>query len=133
MTLGGADIVDFPAGQQGSYVKLMLPSEDGAPKPVVRTYTIRQQRESELDIDFALHGNGRTGIATKWALEAGIGEEIVLGGPGPAKPLPSGFDHYSIAGDMTALPAISVNLEALPQHATGCGDRSAKRRRSSGS
>jgi NADPH-dependent ferric siderophore reductase len=119
VTLGGAGMVGFPLDQQGGYVKLMLSAEVGATKPVVRTFTIRKQREGELDIDFALHGHGPMGLATKWALAAAVGEEIALGGPGPAKPSPPGFDHYLIAGDMTALPAISVNLEALPRHALG--------------
>lgn len=120
VTLGGAGMADYPTGQQGGYVKLMLPPAPGSEKPIVRTYTIRHQREKEMDIDFALHGAAQdAGPATKWALAVQGGEAIALGGPGPAKPLPPGFDHYLIAGDMTALPAISVNLEAMPRDATG--------------
>lgn len=120
LTLGGPELADFPEGQDGGYVKLMLPVE-GSEKPVVRTYTIRHQRTGELDVDFVLHAmeSGNLGPATAWAVAAEIGQTIAVGGPGPAKPLPEGVDHYLIAGDMTALPAISVNLEALPQDATG--------------
>jgi NADPH-dependent ferric siderophore reductase len=42
-----------------------------------------------------------------------------VGGPGLPKPLPQGRDFYLVAGDMTALPAIGVNLEALPADARG--------------
>lgn len=120
VTLGGEGMRDYPPGQQGGYVKLMLAPEPGKSKPTIRTYTIRQQRAGEMDVDFALHGKGAlAGPATAWALRVTGGEAIELGGPGAAKPLPEGFDCYLVAGDMTALPAISVNLEALPREAKG--------------
>lgn len=120
LTLGGPGLEGFPEGQAGGYVKLMLPSANG--KPILRTYTIRAQRKGEIDIDFALHtetASGSAGPATEWAMAARIGDRIMVGGPGPAKPLPAGHDFYLLAGDMTALPAISVNLEMLPPDAKG--------------
>ncbi|UVI39622.1 siderophore-interacting protein [Qipengyuania spongiae] len=121
VTLGGPGLVGFPSGQKGGYVKLMLPPPEGRQKPTVRTYTIRDQRSEELDIDFAMHADdgGEVGPATRWALTAQPGDRIEVGGPGAAKPLPSGFDHYLVAGDMTALPAISANLEAFSADASG--------------
>lgn len=118
VTLGGPGLAGFPEGQQGGYLKLFL-GEDARGKPIVRTYTIRDQREGELDIDFALHGDDAAGPATRWSLAAGPGDTIKIGGPGAAKPLPSDHDFYLIAGDMTALPAISVNLAALSPDARG--------------
>jgi NADPH-dependent ferric siderophore reductase len=118
ITLGGPGLAGFPAGQEGGYLKLFL-GEDAKGKPIVRTYTIRHQREGELDIDFALHGDDSAGPATKWSLSAEPGETIKVGGPGAAKPLPEAHDFYLIAGDMTALPAISVNLAALADDARG--------------
>ena len=85
----------------------------------MRTYTIRHQRDDELDIDFALHGGDAAGPATRWSLTAKPGETVRVGGPGAAKPLPADHDFYLIAGDMTALPAIAVNLAALPAGARG--------------
>ncbi len=121
LTLGGPGLSGFPAGQKGGYVKLMLRPDGDERKPIVRTYTIRDQRPGELEIDFVLHvdSEGKAGPATSWAIAATPGDEIEIGGPGPAKPLPPGFDNYLIAGDMTALPAISANLEELPADASG--------------
>lgn len=121
ITLGGQGMADFPAGQVGGYVKLRLGTDPQTGKPIVRTYTIRNQREGEIDIDFALHAStdGDEGPATNWAKSARAGDMIEVGGPGPAKPLPEGADFYLVAGDMTALPAIGANLERLDRDAKG--------------
>ena len=120
VTLAGEGLATFPAGQAGGDVKLMLAPAPGSEKPTVRTYTIRNQRADGIDVDFALHTSaGEAGPATEWALAARPGDEIAAGGPGSAKPLPAGADWYLIAGDMTALPAIGVNLEQLARDAKG--------------
>ncbi len=119
--LGGPGLADFPAGAEGGYVKLMLASPQAGARPVVRTYTVRHQSTDAIDVDFALHqdGTGEHGPATAWALAVQPGETIAVGGPGPAKPLPPGHSFYLMAGDMTALPAIAVNLQSLPTDARG--------------
>ena len=122
VTLGGEEMADFPPDCAGGYVKLRLPPANGSAKPIVRTYTIRAQREGEIDVDFALHGKtgtGSAGPATEWAVESAMGDTIEVGGPGPAKPLPTDTPFYLIIGDMTSLPAISVNLESLSSDAKG--------------
>lgn len=120
VTLGGDQLEGFPTGTDGGYVKLRLPDLHNPEETVVRTYTIRAQRASEIDVDFALHGLGKSGgPATRWAVAAEVGNTITLGGPGPAKPLIEPFERCFIVGDMTALPAISVNLEKLDQAARG--------------
>ena len=120
VTLGGDGLSGFPSGTEGGYVKLRLPDPRNPNETVVRTYTIRAQRTSEIDVDFALHGIGKSGgPATRWALSSEAGDTITLGGPGPAKPLIEPFERCLIVGDMTALPAISVNLEKLDQVAQG--------------
>jgi len=120
VTLGGEGLAGFQPDRQGGYVKLNLPQDGG--KPAVRTYTIRAQRDGEIDVDFALHAEtatGHAGPATEWAMTVEPGAEVLVGGPGPAKPLPAGHSFYLLAGDMTALPAILVNIEALPADARG--------------
>lgn len=118
VVLGGEGMAEFPANAQGGYIKLRL--GEGI-KPMVRSYTIRNQRLDAIDVDFAVHGEagGAPGPAVAWALAAQPGDTISIGGPGPAKPLPPGMDRYVIAGDMTALPAMTVNLETLADDAQG--------------
>jgi len=120
ITLGGKALDDFPTECAGGYIKLRLPTPAGE-KPIVRTYTIRSQSAEGIDVDFALHGGDadNSGPATRWALGAELGDMILVGGPGAAKPLPEGRGPFLLVGDMTALPAISVNLETLPEDAKG--------------
>ncbi|MEM7327471.1 MAG: siderophore-interacting protein [Pseudomonadota bacterium] len=120
VSLGGPALSTFPASQDGGYVKLILSSGRLLSRPLMRTYTIRRQTPERLDIEFALHGaNGEGGPAVEWAMKAQPGDEITVGGPGPAKPLEPGADWYFIIGDMTSLPAIAVNLAQLPEDARG--------------
>lgn len=114
VTLGGDDVKSLPSDQESAYVKLIFPTES---KPLLRTYTIRHQRADEIDIDFMLHEDG--GPASTWAKETKVGDTILVGGPGPRKMIETNADWYLLVGDMTALPAISVNLEFLPDNAKG--------------
>jgi NADPH-dependent ferric siderophore reductase len=119
VTLGGSGMKSLPLGQQGGYIKLLLKQPGLLGMPMMRTYTIRTQREGEIDVQFALHGEQAAGLATKWAQQAKPGDTIMVGGPGPAKPFFPDHDFYLAAGDMSALPAIAANLEALPADARG--------------
>lgn len=119
VTLSGEALDEFPQAQAGGYFKLILgPGEQGK-KALMRTYTIRRQRAREIDVQFALHGGHAAGPATQWALDAAKGDAMTIRGPGPAKPSPGACDFYLIAGDMSALPAISANLEAMDRDAKG--------------
>lgn len=115
ITLGGQNIHTLPDNQAGAYVKLIFPRN--ALKPLVRTYTIRCHRVDEIDIDFVLHHDG--GPASSWAEQANVGDTILIGGLGPKRDIESSSDWHIFVGDMTALPAISVNLENLPEDAKG--------------
>ncbi|MEP1446282.1 MAG: siderophore-interacting protein [Paraglaciecola sp.] len=116
ITLGGEEMGDFPADQDSAYVKLMFPKADGG-RPIMRTYTVRSQTENSIDVDFALHE--AKGPASSWAVGAKVGDKIIVGGPGPKKLLNQDADWIIISGDMTALPAISVNLALLPKDTKG--------------
>lgn len=123
LTLGGEDLLDFPAEQEGVYIKLVFPQSDNS-KPLVRTYTIIEQRydakenTQEIDIDFVLHAPPH-GPASSLAIAATIGDKVMLTGPGAKKELNLDADWFLIAGDMTAMPAISVILKKLPANAKG--------------
>jgi len=118
ITLGGSALEGFPPNQESAYIKLQVPDEK-QDSLVTRTYTVRNYRENlnELDVDFFLHGDG--GPASAWASRAQPGDTITLTGPGGKKLLDFSADWFVLAGDMTALPAISINIEQLPDHARG--------------
>ncbi|MDA8744836.1 siderophore-interacting protein [Rubripirellula amarantea] len=115
LTFGGESMATFPAGAEGSYIKLMFPSDGKRPK--LRTYTVRKQREEEIDVDFVIHGDG--GLAATWAQECPLGESILVGGPGPGTLVDPAADWFLLAGDLAALPALSVNLKTMPRDARG--------------
>ncbi|MDP2697653.1 siderophore-interacting protein [Thalassospira sp.] len=120
ITLGGDGMAGFPDDQGSAYVKLILPQSGDAAatdRPVLRTYTVRHHRPGEIDIDFVLHGDG--GPASRWAGACAPGDTLAVGGPGPKKLVDNRADWFLIVGDMTALPAISVNIEQLPPNAKG--------------
>ena len=102
---------------------------DNAVRPPMRTYTVREVRPeaSEFDVDIALHG--RLGPASTWALDAQLGDRIVVCVPhtgfagdfhgGVDWRPPGEVDRFLIAGDETALPAVSGILERLSEDARG--------------
>lgn len=118
VTLGGSQMEGFPRDRASANCKLLLPSDDL--KPAVRTYTVRRHRceSAEVDIDFVLHAD--QGPASNWALSVEAGERVGFAGPGRAKLVNNNADWFLFAGDMSALPAISANIEQLPQSAQGC-------------
>lgn len=111
---------------------------DPAVRGFMRTYTVRQARldavYSEIDVDFVMHfdehGNG--GPAANWALNAKPGDAITIIGPNNRAAHCVTAEIYSgiewrpglaqrilLAGDETAIPAISAILESLPEYMTG--------------
>jgi NADPH-dependent ferric siderophore reductase len=117
---------NFPKDSAGAYVKLIFPSDDSsiADKPIMRTYTIAEQRSAvnEIDIDFMLHTHGddtNTGLAAPWSLQAKAGDLLTMFGPGPAKFINLEAEYFLLAADMTALPALKVNLKTLPAQVKG--------------
>ncbi|GLS25781.1 siderophore-interacting protein [Marinibactrum halimedae] len=129
ITLGGESMGDFPPNQESGYVKLIFPPEGemdyseahikAGIKPRMRSYTIRYHDgdAQTLVLDFAAHGEH--GPASAWAMNAKVGDEILVREPGPTKLINPAADWFFLAGDMTALPAIGVNLEKLPPNAKG--------------
>jgi NADPH-dependent ferric siderophore reductase len=105
------DLVDLDA------VRDLLPPEHA---PRMRSYTVRDvdPAAGELTLDFVVHGDA--GLAGPWAASARPGDEMLFVGPGSGwTPDPSAGFHL-LAGDLSALPAIAVGLEALPEDARGC-------------
>ncbi|WP_067582681.1 siderophore-interacting protein [Endozoicomonas ascidiicola] len=133
LVLSGESLSRFPASCESGYIKLLF-MPDGAPvtdticlkslsgKPVMRTYTIRQFNAEtlEMTVDFVLHGHdGHSGPAANWAEHCKAGDTICIAGPGDIKLINQDAQWLLFAGDMTALPAISCNLEQLPANTRG--------------
>ena len=126
ITLGGADMAGFPERHESANFKLVLPPNGQSidqlqddDKPVVRTYTLRKfhAEKNEVDVDFALHDN--PGPATDWAINATPGDRVGFKGPGKPKLMNTNADWFLLAGDMSALPAISALMEILPATCQG--------------
>lgn len=119
ITLGGDALADFPENQESGYIKLSFASTSSPSGLVKRSYTIRafDAKKRELSLDFVSHGDN--GPASAWALTSNVGDPIMTDGPGAVKLARMSADWFFIAGDMTALPAICVNLEKLPRNAKG--------------
>jgi NADPH-dependent ferric siderophore reductase len=133
VVLGGDDLARFePSPHADSYVKIVFLSagidypqpldlnevRNSLPadaQPRLRTYTVRQfdADRCELTLDVVVHGD--EGLAGPWARRAAPGDEVLLMGPGgDYSPDPSA-DWHLLAGDESALPAIAVAAERLPE------------------
>ncbi|MGX9962922.1 siderophore-interacting protein [Roseomonas sp. F4] len=133
ITLGGPEGAGLSGGPN---LKLLVPPRpgvalhlpprgpDGKPvwveealKPAIRTYTVRRidPEAGELDIDFVLHGE--EGVASGWAGRARPGDEAGIAGLGGRTVRPAA--RTLLAGDHTALPAITNILAELPPEARG--------------
>ncbi|MGW7053929.1 siderophore-interacting protein [Streptomyces sp. NPDC054887] len=147
VTFAGEDLRAFASGGRDQSLSLFLPHPGQAEpvlppetdpdwfgsyralpddvRAVMRSYTLREQRRAadgapadEVDIDFALHGDG--GPAGRWAARASAGDRVVVLGPAVAdntavrfRP-PQDTDWVLMWADETALPAAAAALEWLP-------------------
>jgi NADPH-dependent ferric siderophore reductase len=113
ITFTGEALADFTSLSFDDHVKFMFPDTDTDGEQVRRDYTPRRfSREAlELTIEFALHGDG---LASNWARTAAVGQRALVGGPRGSMIAPLELDWHLLAGDATALPAMSRRLEELP-------------------
>ena len=109
----GDDLSLFPRDQAGGYLKLSFEDE----REVKRSYTIRAFDGEILTLDFVDHQP--LGPASSWAQNARPGSILRAFGPGEKKLADPEADWFFFGGDMSSLPAISVNLEALKESAKG--------------
>lgn len=121
VTLGGDDMHDYPTtGVGDEYVRLFFPDEpdsqvrmpfltergwdfpEGVEPSILRTYTIRDHRPGEVDIDFVEHDGG---IAAAWAQQARAGQEVGINPPRPLYERPAWARRQLLVADEPALPA----------------------------
>ncbi|WP_109471308.1 siderophore-interacting protein [Ornithinimicrobium cavernae] len=117
--------VHLPRGEDWYLRWRALPEEHRNP---IRTYTTRAVRQEvrEVDVDVVLHGDA--GPASRWASQVQVGWPLVLMGPNARAEGPHGGVEFRLpapgrqvllAGDETAVPAITTILSQLPAHTTG--------------
>jgi NADPH-dependent ferric siderophore reductase len=105
----GADELVIPTWNGNEF---LLPDDS---RPALRTFTPRRVNPDPsgptLDIDVVLHGHG---VASTWAETAQPGAEAAVSGPGRGYTVDRSAPAFLLAGDETAIPAITQLLEALP-------------------
>ncbi|MEU4422098.1 siderophore-interacting protein [Actinoplanes sp. NPDC024001] len=144
LTLSGPGLAGFHTHQCDDHVKVVFPMADGVrndpvpndhqmldwprPMPPTRRYTIRRYDPAtlELDLDFVLHDGG---LASTWARNARLGEQVTVAGPPGCKVFAHTYAHYLFAVDATALPALGRWLDESPAdvsaHVVIAGDEKA--------
>jgi NADPH-dependent ferric siderophore reductase len=130
VTFAGPDLEGLTVEQPAASVRLLLPSSgahelvlpiwngnefllpDGQ-RPTIRTFTpYRVDAESlELDLEIVVHGKG---VAAEWADAARPSDPAAISGPGRGYTIDHDAPAFLLAGDETAIPAISQLLEGLP-------------------
>ena len=132
VTLAGPDLAGLSVEQPAASVRMLLPPPgadrllvpawngnefllpDGH-RPTIRTFTPRRVDPAalELDLDIVLHGSG---AASEWAESARPGDRAAISGPGRGYAVVVDAPSYLVAGDETAMCAISQLLAAVPAH-----------------
>lgn len=130
VTLAGPDLVGLTVEHPAASVRLLIPSPgsrelvmpswtgnefllpDGR-RPTIRTFTPRRVDPValELDLEIVIHGDGAT---SDWADTAEPGDPAAISGPGRGYVIDRDAPGFCLAGDETAIPAISQLLAALP-------------------
>ena len=131
LVLQGDVLANFPSDCEGGYIKLLfnqtgstdLSSLAEGERPMMRTYTIRRfmADENAIEVDFVRHitADNQCGFASRWAMNATLGDTIEIRGPGTISSLNLSADWFVLAADMTALPALSAKVRQLPAEAKG--------------
>lgn len=128
--LGGPELSGFELPEPAASVRVLLPPPGhdtivmptwtgnefelpGGDRAPIRTFTPRRFEPDppELTIDVVLHEGG---AASDWAHEALPGTETAVSGPGRGYDIETDAATYLLAGDETAIPAISQLLEVIP-------------------
>ena len=128
VTFTGDELCDLEIDEPAASVRLLVPTPGDArleipmwngneflradgTRPLIRTFTPRRFDATvpALDLDLVIHEGG---AASQWATAATAGAMAAVSGPGRGyKPSPAAA--FVLAGDETAIPAISQLLEIL--------------------
>jgi NADPH-dependent ferric siderophore reductase len=130
VTFAGPDLEGLAVEDPAASVRLLLPAPGahelvvpgwngnefllpGGRRPTIRTFTPRRVDLAalELDLEIVIHG---TGVASEWAEAAEPGDPAAISGPGRGYTIDRDAAAFLLAGDETAIPAVSQLLEGLP-------------------
>jgi NADPH-dependent ferric siderophore reductase len=130
VTFAGPELDGLAIEQPAASVRLLLPSSDQSDlvrpswngnefllpdgrRPVIRTFTPRRFDPAalELDLEIVVHGGG---AASAWAETAQPGAPAAISGPGRGYTVDPDAEGFLLAGDETAIPAMSQLLETIP-------------------
>jgi NADPH-dependent ferric siderophore reductase len=133
VTVSGGDLEGLVVEEPAASVRLLLPASPSAGlvlprwngnefllpdgrRPTIRTFTPRRvdSENLELDLEVVVHGDG---VASLWAAGAQPGAPAAISGPGRGYAIDRDAPAFLLAGDETAIPAISQLLEVLPADA----------------
>jgi NADPH-dependent ferric siderophore reductase len=133
VVLSGPDLAGLVIDEPAASVRVLFPAPGsdelvlpawtgnqfelpGGARAPIRTFTPRllDVARSELTIDLVLHGRG---LAADWASAAGPGAEAAVSGPARGDPIATSTGAVLLAGDETAIPAMSQLLETAPAQA----------------
>jgi NADPH-dependent ferric siderophore reductase len=132
VTLGGTDLAGFDPGLPAASVRLLLPLPGGdlvmpwwngneflfddGTRPPIRTLTpLRHDEEAnQLDVEIVRHGSAPL---SDWADRARPGSRVAMSGPGRGYLVDPHAPAFLIAGDESALPAITTLIPELPSDA----------------
>lgn len=108
IVVGGPDAAGFVSPGADDHVRLFFPPRerrlpDDQDRPPSREYTPVAWDDTSLTFDLVVHEGG---MVTAWLDSARIGDPVWVGGPRGSLVLDGSPDHYLLAGDLTALPAI---------------------------
>lgn len=132
VTVGGPELDGLDPGLPGASVRLLLappgaglviPAWEGnefllpnGTRPILRTLTPRRLdvEALELTVDVVVHDESPLSM---WATTSSPGDLVAVSGTGRGYTIGPDAQHYVLAGDESAIPAISQLLESLPQAA----------------
>lgn len=127
ITLSGEELEGLTIDEPAASLRLLIPSPgdelvipswegnefllpDGS-RPIIRTLTPRAMEHSDLMVDIVLHDEG---AMANWAASVQPGAPAAISGMGRGYTIDPRADGHLLAGDESALPAISQLLEWLP-------------------
>ena len=127
-TFSGSDLEGFVVNEPAASIRLLVPTGDGlvmprwngneflfqdGTRPTIRTFTPRMFDPIALNlvVDVLLHEGG---TVAEWARTARLGASAAISGPGRGYTIEAHVDGFLLAGDETAIPAISQLVESIP-------------------